>query len=42
MLQPDLVSPRRQNLVIVRMPVLSLFGDVQERPVERSRSSRAR
>ena len=39
MLQPDLVSRRHQNLVIVRTPV---FDDVQERVVERSRSSRAR
>jgi len=41
-LQPDLVSRRRRNPVIVRTPVRALFGDVQERPVERSRNSRAR
>jgi hypothetical protein len=36
------VSRRRRNPVIVRMPVLALFGDVQERAVATSRSSRAR
>ena len=41
-LQPDLVSRRRRNLVIVRAPVLALLRDAQKRPVERSRSSRAR
>jgi hypothetical protein len=36
------VSWRRRNPVIVRTPMPVHFGDVQERPVERSRSSRAR
>jgi hypothetical protein len=40
--QPDRVSRRRRNPVIVRVPVPALVGDVQKRPVERSRSSRAR
>jgi hypothetical protein len=38
-LHPDLVSRQRQNLVIVRT---RYFGDVRERPDERSRNSRAR
>jgi hypothetical protein len=29
--QPDRVSRRRRNPVIVRVPVLALFGDVQKR-----------
>jgi len=41
-LQPDLVSRRRRNLVIGARRCSRPFGDVQERAVERSRSSRAR
>jgi hypothetical protein len=29
--QPDRVSRRRRNPVIVRVPVLALFGDIQKR-----------
>ena len=41
-LQPDLVSRRRRNLVIARAGASGYFGDVRELPVESSRSSRAR
>jgi hypothetical protein len=41
-LRPDVVSPRRGNLLICPHRRSCYFGDVHERPVERSRSSRAR
>jgi hypothetical protein len=38
----DLVTRHRRNLVISRRRRPPAFGDVQERPVDSSRSSRAR